>query len=386
VSATRYSYRVDLSDLNTSHSLAVLSVPPGSRVLDLGAADGSVARALVQRQCRVWGVELDSDAAAHAAAVCERVTRGDLETEEPWAELTGERFEAVLVLDVLEHLRNPAEVLRRASSLLTPAGIVVVSLPNITHAAVRLALLQGRFEYTDAGILDRTHLRFFDRASAEQLLHDAGLTIAERLRVVRAVEQTEVQVDVAGADPEFLSRITAAPDALTYQFVFVARGNGVSAPPPVDGMLAERLQLELENLRARFAEVEGYARSLASAREELLARLGRAEDVERELEIRMSEAQTRQLALRHAKADIAVKQAFIDELQGQLEPTADALHALQEQNRTLEAAVGAYTAYVNSPSIRTAEAIIGRLRRIPVISSAAKAFARAAGRRNTPGQ
>jgi 2-polyprenyl-3-methyl-5-hydroxy-6-metoxy-1,4-benzoquinol methylase len=383
VTATRYSYHIDLSDLNTSHSMAILSVPPGSRVLDLGAADGSVARALVQRQCRVWGVELDPEAAAHAAGVCETVTCADVETEEPWAELAGQHFDAVLLLDVLEHLRSPAEVLRRASSLLTPAGVVVVSLPNITHAAVRLALLQGRFEYTDTGILDRTHLRFFDRASAEQLLLDAGLTIAERLRVVRALDQTEVRIDMAAADAGLLTRITTAPDAFTYQFVFVARGTGVSVPPPVDGMLAERLQIELENLRTRFAEVEQYARNVAAARDDLAARLARAEEFERELKIRMSETQDQQLALRHAKADIAVKQAFIDELQDRLQTTADTLRSLQDQHETVQSALHAYTAYANSPSIRTAEVVIARLRNMPVLSSIARAIARVGARWNT---
>jgi 2-polyprenyl-3-methyl-5-hydroxy-6-metoxy-1,4-benzoquinol methylase len=388
VTATRYSYQVDLSNLNTSHSLAVLSVPPGSRVLDLGAADGSVARALVQRHCRVWGVERDPEAAAHAATVCEKVTCADLESDEAWRDLAGERFDAVLLLDVLEHLLMPAEVLRRASNLLTPTGVVIVSLPNVTHAAVRLALVQGRFEYTEAGILDRTHLRFFDRSSAEQLFADVGLTITERLRVVRGVDQTEVRVDVAAVDPELLSTITAAPDGLTYQFVFVARANGVSVAPPADGMLAERLQLELETLRTRFAEVEGYARNLAAAHDDLTARLARFEELERELGIRMEEAQTRQLAMRHATADIAVKQAFVDELQKRLQTTADELQAtsdelkaLQEQHETVQSALRAYTAYVNSPSIRFAEAVIGGLRRIPILSSAARAVARAAARR-----
>ncbi len=378
MTATRYSYRVDLSDLNTSHSLAVLSVPPGSRVLDLGAADGSVARALVQRQCRVWGVEIDPDAAARAAAVCETVTCADLESEDPWTELAGERFDAVLLLDVLEHLRSPADVLRRASNLLTPTGIVIVSLPNVAHAAVRLALVQGRFEYTDSGLLDRTHLRFFDRASAEQLLLDAGLMIAERLRVVRALDETEVHVDLTSADPELLSRITAAPDALTYQFVFVARGHGIATAPAVDGMLAERLQRELEALRARFAEVEAHARHVSAAHDDLVADRARAEELEGELAIRMDEARERELALRHATADIAVKQAFIDELQERLRTTTDTLRTLQEQHEAAQAALQAYTTYANSPSIRTAEAIIERLRRIPVLSGVMRAFARSA--------
>jgi 2-polyprenyl-3-methyl-5-hydroxy-6-metoxy-1,4-benzoquinol methylase len=378
---TRYSYHVDLSDLNTSHTLAVLSVPPGSRVLDLGAADGSVARALAQRQCRVWGVEIDPQTAARAADVCDTVTCGDLETDEPWAELAGERFDAVLLLDVLEHLRTPAEVLRRASSLLTPAGIVIVSLPNVTHAAVRLALMQGRFEYTETGILDRTHLRFFDRTSAEQLLLDADLTIAERLRVVRGLEQTEVRLDPSAADPEVLARLEAVPDAFTYQFVFVARPSAVRVDPPVDGMLAGRLQLELEQLRTRLAEVEQYARNLAAAHDDLTRRAGKVEEVERELKGRVAEAHEQQSALRHAKADIAVRQAFIDELQSRLQTTTETLRALQERNEATETALRAYVTYAHSPSIRTAEALIARLKRIPLVSSMARAFARSAASR-----
>src|SRR5713226_7532190 len=78
---SRYSTGFSLSDLHDSHVLGVLSVGPGSRVLDVGCAAGEVAAHLVERGCRVWGVEVDGRAAEAARRVCEAVEVVDLETE-----------------------------------------------------------------------------------------------------------------------------------------------------------------------------------------------------------------------------------------------------------------------------------------------------------------
>jgi 2-polyprenyl-3-methyl-5-hydroxy-6-metoxy-1,4-benzoquinol methylase len=267
VAATLYSYNVDLQQLN-SHSLAVLSVRPGSRVLDLGAADGSVARALKARGCAVWGVEQDKQAAEVAREICDRVVIADLESEEVWSALEGETFDVIFALDVLEHLRQPAPVLRRASRHLKPTGIVVVSLPNVTHGALRLNLLRGHFEYTPVGLLDRTHLRFFDRRSAEQLMADGGLVISERLRVKRGLNETEIPVAQDEIPPAFIEMIERDPDATTYQFVFVAHRADPSEPASTSGMLTERLLAENEALRAQLLREKAMAEDLVAQRAE----------------------------------------------------------------------------------------------------------------------
>ena len=187
---TRYSYSVDLNNPTTSHSLAVLMVEPGSFVLDIGAADGSVARPLVARGCRVWAVESDPEAAAKAQSVCERVIVGDVERLDLETAVESRRFDVVLLLDVLEHLRTPLVTLERARALLAPGGRIIVSIPNVAHGAVRVSLMSGNFNYTETGLLDKTHLRFFDRRSVETLFRNARLRIVERLRVVRALTET----------------------------------------------------------------------------------------------------------------------------------------------------------------------------------------------------
>jgi SAM-dependent methyltransferase len=165
-----------------SHRLLLAEVPAGARVLDVGCATGYLARELAARGCEVVGVEADAAAAASARGPCVSVVEGDVEQEGVRAALAAEApFDAILCGDVLEHLCEPGRTLAFLASLLAPGGRVVLSVPNIAHWTARRALLRGRFPYAEHGLFDRTHLRFFTRASARALVAGAGLgVVAER--------------------------------------------------------------------------------------------------------------------------------------------------------------------------------------------------------------
>ena len=91
-------------------------------------------------------------------------------------------YDLILLLDVLEHLPDSAGTLRKLTQLLKPGGQVIVSVPNIAHLSVSIPLLLRRqFNYREAGILDRTHVRFFVEDTAVQLLNDAGLIVIKAL-------------------------------------------------------------------------------------------------------------------------------------------------------------------------------------------------------------
>ena len=91
--------------------------------------------------------------------------------------LSPDGYDVVLFLDVLEHLAHPEEVLIAARGWLRPRGIVLCSIPNVAHWRVRLSLLRGRFDYEDVGLLDRTHLRWYTRRTARELVAGAGYQI-----------------------------------------------------------------------------------------------------------------------------------------------------------------------------------------------------------------
>lgn len=150
---------------------------PGDRVLEGGVSSGYFAELLVRTGRRVDGIELDAVAAERARRVCERVWVGDLQHVDV-RELDGP-YDLLLFGDTLEHVPDPVIVLRTLASKLRPGGTLVVSIPNVANWAVRLGLLAGRFRYTDRGILDRTHLRFYTRRTVVEMVEEAGFTVDE---------------------------------------------------------------------------------------------------------------------------------------------------------------------------------------------------------------
>jgi len=177
-----YDDTLDLGDSNRPTSKLFDLVAAGCRVLDIGCATGYLARALAERKgCRVTGIEVNPEAARIAAPACERIITGDVEDEAILAQAGG-GFDVIIMADVLEHLRRPGEVLRRLRGSLAPGGLLLLSVPNIAHFTVRKDLLLGRFERTDRGILDRSHLHFFTLASLRRLLGTSGFAI-ERMDI-----------------------------------------------------------------------------------------------------------------------------------------------------------------------------------------------------------
>lgn len=144
----------------------------GLDVLDAGCGFATTSQHIEKRGNRVTGIESSGEAVRVARKRIGEVVHGDLLQTDL---LAGRRFDVIIFADVLEHLPWPTGVLQRYVELLKPDGRVIVSLPNVGLWSVRLGLLFGRFQYEETGVLDRTHLRFFTRRSARELLAAAGL-------------------------------------------------------------------------------------------------------------------------------------------------------------------------------------------------------------------
>lgn len=169
------AYQTDpCSETLTAERAAVLRRLHGRRrVLEVGCASGWFSGVLREHGHDVTGIEGDPRSAERARAGGTRVVVGDAEQATTW-ESAGNGYDAVLLMHVLEHLADPWEALRRARVRLAPGGVVVSLLPNVASWRVRRALLRGRFDYEDTGVLDRTHLRFFTVDTALALHRAAG--------------------------------------------------------------------------------------------------------------------------------------------------------------------------------------------------------------------
>jgi 2-polyprenyl-3-methyl-5-hydroxy-6-metoxy-1,4-benzoquinol methylase len=111
----------------------------------------------------------------------------------------------VIFADVLEHLGDPATVLRQVRPFLAPEGRVLASVPNVAHCAVALELLQGRVDYRPLGLLDDSHLRFFTKRSLHDLFEAAGFVVTELDRLRAQPEATEFLTRTSVLPPEVVT-------------------------------------------------------------------------------------------------------------------------------------------------------------------------------------
>lgn len=199
---------------NRRRDIELVLPPHAGSVLEVGCGAGETLRWLkaTGRCTSTTGIEIVSAAGELARAHVDRVLVGDAERLID-TELAARSFDLVLCLDVLEHLVDPWAFARKAANLVVPGGLLIASVPNVRNVRVVTDLLfRGRWAYQSAGILDRTHLRFFTRESAVSLLSAASL------RIERVVP------NVAGRSA-IIDRLTAGlfSDLLAIQFIIAAR-------------------------------------------------------------------------------------------------------------------------------------------------------------------
>ena len=211
---------------HSSHAYLREAVGRNHDVLDIGCGEGFIAAELRERDNRVSGI--DALPVPKRSDALEHYVHADLDGGVTHlAGLMRHEFDRVLLMDVLEHLRAPEQLLTQCRDVLRTNGRLLVSLPNVANITVRLALLFGRFEYAERGIMDRTHVRFFTRRSARRMLEAAGFEIIEQKMTVMPLE-----VVIGSPDSNALVRVAhwiligctkLMPGLFGYQTFFVAR-------------------------------------------------------------------------------------------------------------------------------------------------------------------
>lgn len=162
-----------------SRSEMLKYVPARVKVaLDVGCGEGNFAALLKQdRNCSVWGVEPNIEAAEVARQKLDVLINGSFDHT---ITLGDQRFDCVIFNDVLEHLVDPWAALELAKKHLAPHGVVVSSIPNIRFFWCILEILLTKdWKYRDAGILDKTHLRFFTMKSIVRLFEESQFRVTK---------------------------------------------------------------------------------------------------------------------------------------------------------------------------------------------------------------
>lgn len=193
-----------------AHSFTLMEkeIAANSQVLDIGCATARLAEHLTQNKgCTCYGVEMDPESCAIARDRLTGLFEGSILDPELFAKLPADN-NVIICSDVLEHLPRPDRLLEGLREKLRPEGIVLVALPNIAHYSIRIRLALGRFDYTDEGILDRTHLRFYTLRTARSLFESCGIEILSESPTSSALP---------------MSVLRLWPTALSTRFVFKLR-------------------------------------------------------------------------------------------------------------------------------------------------------------------
>jgi 2-polyprenyl-3-methyl-5-hydroxy-6-metoxy-1,4-benzoquinol methylase len=187
------------------HTRSELSffIPEGDNtVLDIGCAAGFFGENLkkIGKAANVFGIEGLENVAQEASQKLDLVKVADLESldfdalKHEWNDVV---FDYIVFGDVLEHLRDPWSILQASKCFLKPEGKIIISLPNVRHWSVILPLIfKGRWDYGPHGILDRTHFRFFTKATANDLVKKANLDVEH------------ISVPIEGKKSKILSKIS----------------------------------------------------------------------------------------------------------------------------------------------------------------------------------
>jgi 2-polyprenyl-3-methyl-5-hydroxy-6-metoxy-1,4-benzoquinol methylase len=212
---------------HSSHEFVKQAVGCGQDVLDVGCGQGFFAEKLQQAGNHVVGIDILPRAERQDSF--DQYVQANLEQgiDAGLPALGGKTFDKVLLMDVLEHLRTPENVLQDCRQLLKSNGHLIVSVPNVANITVRLMLLFGRFHHTERGILDKTHVRFFTRKTARKILTDHGYQIVDHKMTIIPSEL------VLGLPPDnllmrMIQRVNIictaiAPGLFGYQSFFMAQ-------------------------------------------------------------------------------------------------------------------------------------------------------------------
>lgn len=222
-----YNRVIETPGENTSDAIILQRIEPGTKVLECGCATGYMTKYMREKLgAKVWIVERNETAFAMAKEYAVDGVCADLEQPDTWVPYFKElKFDYILFADVLEHLRNPGEVLRIAADLLSEAGEVLVSIPNVAHADILINLYKNQWNYMRFGLLDDTHIHFWGAKNVRELFSLADLApVLMDYSIIPPLRTEQANHDAVGQEEQAaIHAICQRYGSDIYQFVVAAK-------------------------------------------------------------------------------------------------------------------------------------------------------------------
>lgn len=199
----------------------VAFVPSGAkRVLDIGCSVGMLGRSIKkQRAAEVVGIEVNREMANVALKKLDKVLVHDVEKIKLSEHFCPKYFDCIILADILEHLREPWNVLKGTYDILADSGVLIASMPNVRHYSTIISLvLKGYWPCRERGIHDKTHLRFFTLRNIKDLFDYGRFQITEVHRKYRIIEKPHPYNKYS----EYFA-LPMIRDFLTFQYIVLAK-------------------------------------------------------------------------------------------------------------------------------------------------------------------
>lgn len=219
-----YHINIEQSN-NSSHMHIVHMISHGATVLDVGCACGDLGKYLVEHSnCVMYGIEGNAQSVEIARQTKAYIYVEHMDLDDHNAKLCFHAtfFDYIVFGDVLEHLRDPQKTVQFFLPFLKHNGCMIISLPNIAHGSIITQLLTNKFEYTDCGLLDRTHIYFFTLESIAKLTASLGLKILTSKKTIISLPGMPPSNLLSALPSSVVAYINANPQAYVWQYVFAA--------------------------------------------------------------------------------------------------------------------------------------------------------------------
>lgn len=189
--------------------------------LDIGCACGSTLLEIqnIYPNAKLYGIEVNPNCASFASHIA-TVVHGNVESMEIPFDAA---FDYIILGDVLEHLLEPEKLLIRLRKHLSKRGIIITSIPNILHFSAIGQILKGSFEYADAGVLDRTHLRFFTLYNCLRMINNCGYEIVAFQRIMQNPSEQQSEMKAMIGRLATIPGVVEIEEFLAVQYIFKIR-------------------------------------------------------------------------------------------------------------------------------------------------------------------
>ncbi|HLX52454.1 MAG TPA: methyltransferase domain-containing protein [Aquella sp.] len=222
-SEAKHDLETEIFDCSKIHDFQIVLTGEGKKVLEICSQSGSISENLTRQKCHVTVIEINESMNKQVEKLGNKIKVNNIETLKLKEILGAEKYDVILINNVLQRLRKPTEFLKQLHELVTDNSCIVCSVPNFLNIINRIKFLNGEFKYEQNGLIDDNHLRFFTLDTILSMIDESGYSITKLYRVKEKIDIfNRTDLNYYSIPEELIKSILRDVESATFHFVFSA--------------------------------------------------------------------------------------------------------------------------------------------------------------------